>query len=428
MSKPWDESRDVTEALRANPDVDEDTARASRWLVVADDQTAELSRRVTGATVEQTPNYLTALAELAETSASVVIGPVSKLAGMAEATASSLRELAPDAKLIVTAHPHERDAADAALGAGFDRVLMLPTDAGKLAQAIVNETGEPARDDVELGDVDLVDAVLKGEGELPALAMRLVAGQSGVPGITLSHQREDVPQGHVCVDVVVEGKATGYLHAPKPALEAELRVWSGWLSRWLTLHERYEQFKHLSLKDELTGAWNRRYFNRFLHRILEWAARDRSQVTLLVFDIDDFKQYNDRHGHWAGDEILREAARLMMSVSREHDVVARIGGDEFAVIFWDAEAQRRPHSRHPQDVVRAAERFQKAICSHAFPKLLEGPGTLTISGGLASYPWDGRTPDELLARADEMAMASKRNGKNAITFGPGAAKVCKRIP
>ncbi len=149
-------------------------------------------------------------------------------------------------------------------------------------------------------------------------------------------------------------------------------------------------------------------------------------MTLLVFDIDDFKIYNDRYGHAAGDEILRETARLMQSFVREHDVVARIGGDEFAVIFWDAGERRRPNSAHPQSVRHAAERFQKAIYNHSFPKLAhEAPGTLTISGGLASFPWDGRSPEELLERADAMAMKSKRQGKNAITFGPGAQRACQ---
>jgi diguanylate cyclase (GGDEF)-like protein len=146
-------------------------------------------------------------------------------------------------------------------------------------------------------------------------------------------------------------------------------------------------------------------------------------VTLLVFDIDDFKLYNDKYGHGTGDDVLRETARLMLSVVREHDVVARIGGDEFAVIFWDNEKPRKPHSEHPHDVVAAARRFQDAICSHRFPKLLDkAVGRLTVSGGLASFPWDGRTPDELLDRADAMALQSKRQGKNAITFGTGAKR------
>jgi diguanylate cyclase (GGDEF)-like protein len=183
----------------------------------------------------------------------------------------------------------------------------------------------------------------------------------------------------------------------------------------------------MALRDELTGAWNRRYFNGFLDSVLRRAVDQRSQVTLLVFDIDNFKHYNDRYGHPAGDEILREAARLMQSVVRTHDVVARIGGDEFAVIFWDPKGPRTPNSQHPHDVRKAAERFQRAIAQHRFPKLgSQAPGALTISGGLASFPWDGRTAAELIDRADAMAMQAKSQGKNAIQFGPGAERGSER--
>jgi GGDEF domain-containing protein len=73
----------------------------------------------------------------------------------------------------------------------------------------------------------------------------------------------------------------------------------------------------------------------------------------------------------------------------------------------------------------AAERFQRAICAHKFPKLGEqAPGTVKISGGLASYPWDGSTPAQLVQLADECLLESKRKGKNAITFGQGAMEQC----
>ena len=141
----------------------------------------------------------------------------------------------------------------------------------------------------------------------------------------------------------------------------------------------------------------------------------------MVFDIDDFKQYNDKYGHAAGDEILIHTAQLMKSVMRPHDVIARIGGDEFAVIFWDAQGPRRPNSQHPTEVRHIAQRFQQAIVTHQFDKLRdEAPGTLTISGGIAGYPWDGSTAPELLDKADQIALQSKRQGKNALIFGPGA--------
>src|SRR5690606_24026177 len=275
------------------------------------------------------------------------------------------------------------------------------------AAARNSTTPLPAPSNGPLGDVDLVDQLIRDPAHLPEVAVRLIAQQSRIADIAWSRTLEPVPAGHARAAVTMAGRTFGYLHAPE-ADPAELVRWANWLAHWLALQNHIVDLWQMALKDELTGVWNRRYFNRFLTNILQRAAQERFRVTVLVFDIDDFKIYNDRYGHGAGDEILRETARLMQSVVRDHDVVARIGGDEFAVIFWDAEAPRQPNSQHPVNVRMATERFQRALCTHKFPKLLEeAHGTLTISAGLAGFPWDGRTPEELIAKADEMAMQSK---------------------
>jgi len=143
----------------------------------------------------------------------------------------------------------------------------------------------------------------------------------------------------------------------------------------------------------------------------------------MVFDIDDFKHYNDRFGHDAGDEVLRETVRLLNSVIRSGDKVCRIGGDEFAVIFADLEGPRELGSNHPESVEQIAARFQDQICQMKFPKLgLDAPGTLSVSGGLATYPWDGTTAADLLHHADQLALQSKCKGKNVITMGPGTQR------
>src|SRR5439155_22348133 len=145
------------------------------------------------------------------------------------------------------------------------------------------------------------------------------------------------------------------------------------------------------------------------------AARFRRPVTVMVFDIDNFKTYNDQFGHNAGDDILRETVRLLNSVIRQGDRVCRIGGDEFAVIFADPEAPRTPGSHHAETVDVIARRFQDQICTMRYPKLgQEAPGNLSISAGLATYPWDGSDPEALLQHADQLALESKRKGKDAI--------------
>ncbi|MEJ5260448.1 MAG: GGDEF domain-containing protein [Anaerohalosphaeraceae bacterium] len=194
--------------------------------------------------------------------------------------------------------------------------------------------------------------------------------------------------------------------------------------------ERIRQLEKLATEDDLTGLKNRRYVNQFLIQVLALARQYQFPVTLLLFDIDNFKQYNDRFGHSVGDQVLIQAGELIRRCCRAHDVVARIGGDEFAVVFWDlpeqkkrtdspdARRERRHHSaRHPREPLFMAERFRREISSSRLPMLgPEGHGQLTISGGLASYPDDGKTADELLKRADKALLEAKRQGKNQIVL------------
>jgi len=186
-----------------------------------------------------------------------------------------------------------------------------------------------------------------------------------------------------------------------------------------------EKIKHLekmATEDDLTGLKNRRYIWEFARQIIERAGKANGRVTLLVFDIDNFKHYNDVYGHSAGDKILRQTAVLMQRCCREHDVVGRIGGDEFAFIFWDdplarpAEVERRSAlADHPKEVIFIANRFRRELNKTELNLLgPEGKGVLTISGGLASFPHDGSTIQELFSRADSALLDAKRSGKNRI--------------
>jgi len=187
---------------------------------------------------------------------------------------------------------------------------------------------------------------------------------------------------------------------------------------------RIRQLEKLATEDDLTGLKNRRYIWEFSRQIIERAREEGRRVTLLLFDVDNLKSYNDVYGHLAGDEILKQAAILMQRCCRQHDVVGRIGGDEFAVIFWDGpharplapEADRRSATAdHPKEAIFIAKRFQSEL-KKAELHLLgpQGRGVLTISGGLASFPRDGSTMQELFQQADNALLEAKRSGKNKI--------------
>jgi two-component system cell cycle response regulator len=204
-----------------------------------------------------------------------------------------------------------------------------------------------------------------------------------------------------------------------------------------TTETRIRYLEQLATEDDLTGLKNRRYIWEFARQIIEYAKKENARVTLLVFDVDDLKKYNDIYGHQAGDEILKQAAALMRRCCRAHDVVGRIGGDEFAVIFWDdphqqriaaisqSEERRSANADHPAEAITIAKRFVKELSSGLvtessaglsnFAELgPEGKGVLTISGGLASFPRDGETIEQLFRQADKALLEAKRSGKNRI--------------
>lgn len=432
---------------------------------------AALEAAGVSAFVELSPSYLSAMGWLTQANAAVVIGPVSAMTGMVGSTARALRKLSPGMRLVVVADDDERGEAGAAASAGFDQCVYEPADAGALVSAIglppslrrddetdtpdkseqdarvsaadnavkmeaaQQKADEPVQDWLEagfddeqsievggaVGDVDLAEAVMRRDGSLMPLAMRLLREQSGLSDVSFVPLGQSKGDARFAVDVSYEGTNFGSLTSQGGDVQV-LGSWSAWLARWVALQRRQSDLYEMAMHDRLTGIWNRRYFELFLERVLRHAAHGRQQVTLLVFDIDNFKQYNDNFGHGAGDAILKSTSKLIQSLVRDHDVVARIGGDEFAVIFWDKGEPRHLGSQHPNNVIGIAKRFQKAICDHQFPELgKDAVGRLTVSGGLAGFPWDGRTPAELVARADAMAMRSKQQGKNAICFGPGAA-------
>ncbi|MEM7682261.1 MAG: diguanylate cyclase [Planctomycetota bacterium] len=445
-----------------------------RILVVRDPQLGERVRAAVhtsslSAEVAAVSGFLSAMGESVTQRFDAVVGPVDAMPDMIESTANALQRLAPHARLVATIRVGQEVLGERAKAAGFDAVLTEPAEPSSLLEALgmvpkpapasaasapANERPTPTETaptspcastkqdnatepkpsrvsaDMPGDDERLLDAMLGGAGSLRETAVALAGQRFDLPGLTWSDAEPasaDADTPITSALVAHQGQSLGWLVLTDGDAgleehgEAMARA-AAWLGRWLTLDRRMAQLQDLSMRDELTGAWNRRYFNRFLERILERARSERQQVTVMVFDIDDFKLYNDRFGHATGDEILREVARLMQSLVRDHDVVARIGGDEFAVIFWDHEAPRRRGSKHPADVLAIAKRFQAGVCAHRFPKLLnQAKGTLTISGGIASYPWDGMTPDVLLDRADQMALQSKRQGKNAITVGQDAA-------
>ena len=159
-------------------------------------------------------------------------------------------------------------------------------------------------------------------------------------------------------------------------------------------------------KDSLTDLWNHGYFQFIFEKKLGQAKENLSPLSLIMLDIDNFKEYNDSLGHQKGDEILAKIAKIVLEFSRKIDTVCRYGGEEFAIVLPDASEK---------DALAIAERIRANIESHRF--LFEedkAPSKITVSMGVASFPEDGSRKSELIRAADEALYEAKNAGKNRV--------------
>ena len=161
----------------------------------------------------------------------------------------------------------------------------------------------------------------------------------------------------------------------------------------------------LAITDSLTGICNRRYFFERLTAELERSRRYNRTMHVLMIDIDDFKDYNDQHGHQQGDRMLREFAQQIKQHIRSTDLVARYGGEEFVVIMPEAESEQAVH---------LAERLRIQIETFMRSYSAADEKWFTISVGIAGFPEHGTDVDALLRRADIALYNAKKSGKNTI--------------
>jgi diguanylate cyclase (GGDEF)-like protein len=176
--------------------------------------------------------------------------------------------------------------------------------------------------------------------------------------------------------------------------------------------EKVKAIQDTANRDGLTGVFNKRYFQEHIAAEIRRAERDGNGVSLLLVDIDHFKNYNDTSGHVAGDEVLKQVGQLLRASIREDDVVARYGGEEFVVLYPGASKAL---------AYRQAQSLRRAIESHPFAGGERQPlGAITISGGVASYPQDAQGEVDLIRAADEALYQAKNAGRNRIVGAGGS--------
>lgn len=161
-----------------------------------------------------------------------------------------------------------------------------------------------------------------------------------------------------------------------------------------------EDMRMLSITDGLTGLYNHRYLMEQMQKEIQRTKRQKGGFSVLIFDIDHFKSYNDTYGHIEGNNVLKAIAGILTECARTTDTVARFGGEEFCVIALDTEKKKAS---------LFVDRLVKMVAGHGFPNR-----KITLSGGVAFYPKDGTTPLELIEKADERLYKAKRLGRNMV--------------
>lgn len=164
----------------------------------------------------------------------------------------------------------------------------------------------------------------------------------------------------------------------------------------------YDEMMQNALMDELTGVYNRRYFERCLGRELNRARRHSHSLALLALDLDNFKAFNDELGHQAGDEVLKGFGDLLRKMFRSEDIVCRYGGEEFVVVL--------PLTA-PASAMIVAERFLEEMRKAEFHGR-----KISCSGGIAGFPEHAQDARELFKKADQALFIAKNRGKDRILF------------
>lgn len=218
--------------------------------------------------------------------------------------------------------------------------------------------------------------------------------------LTSKEKKEDVVEG-------LKSGADDYLTKPFNLEELKARLRTG--MRILDLEDRLvearEQMRFQATHDALTSLWNRGMIMELLGRELARSTREGKSVTILLGDLDHFKQVNDTYGHRAGDEVLKETARRLLASVRSYDFVGRYGGEEFLVALNNCD---------PAFSLARAEEIRKAIARTPV-QTSRGPIPITMSLGLLlSQEWGSGPVEELVHEADEALYAAKGAGRNCV--------------
>src|ERR1700759_535068 len=279
---------------------------------------------------------------------------------------------------------------------------------GKLTEADLEQIYETYLSHIKTTDrIDKVGARVIGEIDD---VMRLISdalGMSATFDASLNGASEKLTSAKngAQVKAIVESlvKSTRDMRETNKALEERLSLSKSEISN---LQQSLEAIRAESLTDPLTGLGNRKYFDRSIDMAVQTALASGEPLSLLMFDIDHFKSFNDSYGHLTGDQVLRLVAMSLKQTIKGQDITARYGGEEFAAVL--------PNTALPQ-ALTVADHIRRAVMAKELKKKSTGEilGRVTISVGVSMLK-AGDDTDALIERADACLYAAKRNGRNRV--------------
>ena len=237
--------------------------------------------------------------------------------------------------------------------------------------------------------------------------------ERSVDGLVCSHLETPLPTSYLCIPLAAQIESVGVLYlargADVAAFSSEEQRVAGAAAAKLGLSlanlALRERLRTQSVRDHLTSLFNRRYMEETLERELRRAQRNSVPLSVIMVDVDHFKNFNDEHGHDAGDALLAELGRLLRGHVRVEDVPCRVGGEEFAIVLPGAAAK---------DALRRAEDLREAARRLRIVHRGVSLGAVSISLGVAAYPEHGSAADGLLRAADGALYRAKREGRDRV--------------
>ena len=219
----------------------------------------------------------------------------------------------------------------------------------------------------------------------------------------------------VCVPMIAQGESLGVFYVretdeaePHPFNEQLVTTANEQIALALANLRLREKLRSQSILDPLTGIYNRRFMEETLSREVRRAERNQRELSVLMFDLDHFKQFNDTFGHEAGDAVLRELGQILKTSIRGGDVACRFGGEEFVLILPETKME---DARQRAEELR--EKTRKMTAIHQGQAL----GIVTVSLGLAVYPKHAMTGEALLRAADKALYQAKAEGRDRVVIG-----------